>query len=115
MLAMLYIKSDCGKLVDFPHQFTPKRGLQLQTAVIYYILNFIKDLNMLSDNTLQTCQGLLNCNILPKLQTWHCYFSSFLVCFFLKKIIRVNTQKTGIQRRAIFKTINVRLAHYCLD
>lgn len=59
MLAMLYIKSDCGNPVDFPHQFTPKRDLQLQTAVTY-ILNFIKDLNMLSDNTLQNCQGLLN-------------------------------------------------------
>jgi len=72
---MLYIKSNCGKPVDFPHQFTPKRGLQLQTAVIYYILNFTKDLNMLSDNTPQNCQGLLNRNTLPKLQTWHCDFS----------------------------------------
>lgn len=71
---MLYIKSAWGKLVDFPHQFTPNTGLQLQTAVIYYILNFMKDLNMLNDNTAQNCQGLLNRNIFPKLGTWHSDF-----------------------------------------
>lgn len=72
---MLYIKSAWGKLVHFPHQFTPNTGLQLQTAAIYYILNFMKDQNMLSDNTVQNCQGLLNRNILPKLGIWPCDFS----------------------------------------